>query len=128
MLSSSARRAAAHLSVFVASTAVAACASPEVPPTAQMADARTSLTQAESDGARDGAPVELAMARDKLTRADEAMHTEKFDVARSLSEEAQVDAELADRKTRAAKAKAAADELARSNQLLREELDRKAVR
>jgi hypothetical protein len=35
---------------------------------------------------------------------------------------------LADRKTRAAKAKAAADELARSNQLLHEELDRKAVR
>lgn len=72
--------------------------------------------------------MELAMARDKLTRADEAMHTENFAIARSLSEEAQVDAELADRKTRAAKAKAAADELARSNQLLREELDRKAVR
>jgi hypothetical protein len=128
MLSPSARRSATHLSVLLASAAVAACARPEVRPTAQMADARTSLIQAESDGARDGAPVELARARDKLTRADEAMHTGKFDVAKSLSEEAQVDAELADRKTRAAKAKAAADELARSNQLLHEELDRKAVR
>jgi hypothetical protein len=93
-----------------------------------MANARTSLSQAESSGARDGAPVELAMARDKLAKADEALHIEKFDMAKTLAEEAQVDAELADRKTRAVKAKAAADELTRSNQLLREELDRKAAR
>jgi hypothetical protein len=117
-----------RLSVVAILASLAACASPGMPPTAQMADARTSLAHAESSGAREAAPMDLAAARDKLSKAEEAIRTEHFDMAKSLAEEAQVDADLADRKARATKAKAAADELARSNQLLRDELDRRASR
>ncbi|MDQ6684882.1 MAG: DUF4398 domain-containing protein [Pseudomonadota bacterium] len=86
------------------------------------------MAQAESTGARTAAPVEIARAQEKLAKAEAAMREEHFLVARRLSEEAQVDAELADRKARAAKAQTAATELARSNALLREELDRPARR
>ena len=122
------RKSTGLLSALLASIALAACASPGVAPTVQMTEARSSLSQAESAGAREAAPVELAMARDKFAKAEAAVRDEHFVMARRLSEEAQVDAELAERKARAAKASDAAAELARSNQLLRDELDRKAPR
>lgn len=116
------------ISVIVFSAGLAACAGPGMPPTAQIADARTSLAQAESTGARDAAPLQLAAARDKLAKADAAMKAEQYPKAKDLYEEAQADAQLADRMARATRAKTAASELARSNLLLREELDRKTPR
>lgn len=110
---------------FVLTTLLAACAHRIDRPDAQLAEARASIRQAESDGARSSAPVELLSARDKLGRAEAAARTESFDTARALAEEARVDADLADHKTRAAKARLAADELARSNETLRQELERK---
>ena len=74
-----------------------------MPPTTQMADARTALAQAESTGARDTAPIQLAAAREKLARADAALKAEKYPMAKNLFEEAQVDADLADRMARAAR-------------------------
>ncbi len=106
--------------------AVAGCASKGVAPVAQLATARASITQAESAGALQSAPVEILAARDKLGRAEAAVREERYADARRLAEQAEVDAELAERKTRAAKSAAAVEELARGNAALRQELERKS--
>lgn len=101
-----------------------ACASPGKPPTAELASAQASITQAETAGAVQQAPVELLTAREKFGRAQAAVREEHFEQARRLANQAEVDAELAERKARAVKAQAAAQELARSNDLLRQEIER----
>ncbi len=103
---------------------LAACATVETLPAAEIAAAQAAITQAESAGAQRAAPVELLAAREKLERADAAVRAERFGEARRLAEAAEADAMLADRKARAAKAQSAADELVRSNELLRIEAGR----
>ncbi|PKO45680.1 MAG: hypothetical protein CVU29_08335 [Betaproteobacteria bacterium HGW-Betaproteobacteria-22] len=102
-----------------------ACASTGTAPISEMAAARASITQAESAGALDLAPVDLLSARDKLSKAEAASQEKNYETAQQLAAKAQADAELAERKARAAKAQTAADELARSNELLRKEINRK---
>lgn len=101
-----------------------ACAGPGVPPVAELTNARASILQAESAGAMEGAPLELMSARDKLRKAEAAVREEHFDPARRWAAESEVDAELAERKTRAIKAQSAATALERSDALLRNEATR----
>lgn len=103
---------------------LAACASPGIAPVAEMSAAQASITQAERAGATEAAPLELMSARDKLGKAQAAVRDERFDPARRLATEAEADAQVAERKARALKAQAAADELARSDALLRSEVQR----
>ena len=105
-----------------------ACASKGAAPVTELASARASIAQAESAGALTEAPVELLAARDKLGKAEAYAREERFDEARQIAARAEADAELAERKARAVKAQAAATELARSNELLRKEIDRKSGR
>lgn len=116
----------AALSVVAVLALLAACASPGKPPVAEMATARASISQAESAGALVSAPVELLSARDKLGRAEAAVREEKYEQARRLAAQAEVEADVAERKSRAVKAETAATELARSNDMLRKELERKS--
>lgn len=104
--------------------ALGACASKSPMPVGAMATARSAITQAESAGAAQSAPVELLAARDKLVRAEAAIREERFAAASMLAEKAAADAELAERKTRAAKAQEAARELQRSNETLESETKR----
>jgi|KBSSwiStaDraftv2_1062776.scaffolds.fasta_scaffold298723_2 Domain of unknown function (DUF4398) len=107
---------------------LAACATPGTAPIAELTNARAAIAQAEGAGAAEKAPVELLAAREKLGRAEAASREERFEVARRLSEQAMADADLAERKARAVKAQAAATELARGNDMLRQELERKSLR
>ena len=86
------------------------------------------IAQAESAGAAQTAPLELQSSREKLGKAEAAAHDEKFAQARAYAEESQADADLAERKARVAKAQAAADELARSNQQLSNEAQRSVTK
>jgi hypothetical protein len=113
---------------LLAALLLAACAAVEVLPAAEIAAAQAASTQADSAGAQRAAPVELLAAREKLEQADAAVREERFGDARRLAEAAEADAMLADRKARAAKAQSAADELVRSNELLRIEAGRNAPR
>lgn len=119
------RRAALAIAT-VAAIGLAGCSSKATAPVAQLATARASITQAESAGAMQLAPVEILAARDKLGRAEAAVREERFADARRLAEQAEVDAELAERKTRAAKSAAAVEELARGNAALEKETARKS--
>lgn len=113
---------------LLAALLLGACATVEPMPATEIAAAKAAITQAESAGAQRAAPVELLAAREKLDKADAAVREERFGDARRLAEAAEADALLADRRTRAAKAQSAADELVRSNELLRIEAGRSAPR
>lgn len=105
---------------------LAGCASPGPRPSAELASAQASIAQAESVGALTQAPVDLLAAREKFAQAESAARDERYLQARLLAERAQADAEVAERRSRAVKAQAAVTELARSNEALRSEMQRKA--
>ena len=95
-------------------------------PTEQMAVTTAAVASAERAGAVALAPTEMALARDKLARANASMVEEKFERARMLAEAALVDARLAEAKARNAQAAQAATELRAGNRVLRQELERAA--
>lgn len=105
--------------------ALGACASKGTTPVVELTQARAALSQAESAGAQQMAPVELLAARDKLGKAEAAVREERFADARRLAEQVQADAEVAERRTRAAKAQRAVEELQRANTALEREAQRK---
>lgn len=74
---------------------MAACSSTPQRPMAEFALAKSALVLAENSGARDFAPIELRVARQKLRAADEAMAAKQYQKAKMLTVEARVDAELA---------------------------------
>lgn len=115
-------------SVLAMALGLAACASPPPPPVAALTSARSAVTQAEAAGAGQLAPVELLSAREKLTRADQAVREERFAEARRLADEAAADAQLAERTARAQRATQAAAEMQRSNATLEAEIDRAVKR
>jgi uncharacterized protein DUF4398 len=100
---------------------LAACATTQPPP-ADLAVARASIAQAESAGAADYASSDLVLARHKLDEADADVKDNKMVEAQRLASEAVVDADVAGRKARAAKAERAAIEIQRSNAMLSDEM------
>lgn len=84
---------------------VSACAT--TPPDRSILDnARNAIEQAESARAEEYAPIELRYAHERLASADEALDNDRPDDARRLSEQAEIEAQLALARTRAAKARA----------------------
>jgi hypothetical protein len=120
-----------HFRVIAASTVLAGslfasgCASTP-PPTAQLAVATAAIAHATAAGAAETAPLELGMARDKLSRAQAAVANKDMDTALALAQQAQLDAQLAEAKGEAARSRKAADALGEAGRALREELTRKA--
>jgi hypothetical protein len=113
--------------LLIASLALAlgACASTPAP-TEQVAVATAAVNSAAAAGGTEGAPLEMKAARDKLARANAAMVAKDYDIARALAQQSQVDAQLAQARTEAAKAQKAADETQDAARALREEMNRKA--
>ena len=109
------------LLALAAALALAACASTP-PPKEQLAVANSAVDQAASNAA--DAPVELAAARDKLTRANAAMAAKDFVAARQLADQAAADAALAQAKARSARSDRALTELRESIQQLQAQLNR----
>lgn len=107
---------------------MAGCAStPSIPaPTEQMAVSRAAVSNADSAGGNEFAPIQLRSAMEKMDAAERAMGEKNYARARLLAEEALVDAKLAETTARSAKAQKAADALQEDNRVLRKEIDRKA--
>lgn len=106
--------------------ALAACASTPAP-TEQMAVSNAALAHAVSAGGVDLAPAEMAMARDKMRRANLAIGDKDHDAALALAQQAQLDAQLAEAKAESAKAKKSAVALQEASRALREEMGRKTT-
>jgi hypothetical protein len=113
------------LALGLGSLLLGACASTP-PPTAQMAVANSALSHAVGAGAVELAPTEMALARDKMARANQALKDKDNDGARVLAEQAQLDAQLGEAKAEAIKAQKAATAMQEASRALREEMARKA--
>ena len=90
----------------------------------QLATSREAVDQAKTVGAAETAPAEFDVAVDKLNRANAAAKDHREVDAKRLAQQAQVDANLARAKTDSTQARIAAAELTKSNQILRETLNR----
>ncbi|WP_191485481.1 DUF4398 domain-containing protein [Pseudomonas sp. FEN] len=96
------------------------------PPTEQYAVTQSAVNSAVSAGGTEYAAVEMKSAQDKLKQAEMAMHDKKYDEARHLSEQAEWDARVAERKAQAAKAEMAVKDSQKGVQELRQESQRSA--
>ena len=117
---------AAQLAMIAGALVVLSACASTPPPTEEVALAGAAVNNASTAGGAELAPAEMRTARDKLDRAKVAMTAEKYDDALLLAQQAQVDAQLAEAKSRSAKSRKAADELQESIRVLREELNRKS--
>lgn len=99
------------------------CASTPAP-MQQIAVSKAAVTQASRGDSNEYAPLELKSAREKMDRAEIAMTEENYALAGRLAEQAEVDAKLAETKTKVAKAEKTIAEAQASNRVLREEIDR----
>ena len=79
------------------------------------------MQRAEQSGAPEFAPVELAAARDKLTRAEKAAAEREAQPATTLAEQANVDAQLAEATAMQQRSHKAATEFDASMQALSQE-------
>jgi len=104
-------------------TLLSACASTP-PPTAEMAVGKASVERANGPAAAE-APVALAMARDKMTRANAAYADKNYDLARQLAEEAAADANLAEAEARDQRSARALTEVRQGLRQLQDEMVRK---
>ena len=109
-------------SIAAAAALMAACATP---PTEQLAVAKAAVANAVDTGGPEFAPTEMRAAQEKMDRANQAMAAKKYDQAQWMAQQAQVDAQLAVTKTRAAKAEKASSAVQDDSRVLREEMDRR---
>ena len=100
-----------------------ACASVP-PPTEQMAVSAAALKHAAGADAGALAPAEMSLARDKMTRAEQAVVAKEYERALVLAQQAQLDAQLAEAKAETARSRKAADALLEASRALREEMSR----
>lgn len=98
------------ISLLVGSLALASsgCSAAQ-PPTRILSDAELDVRAASEARADDLAPMDLQSAREKLVGARKAMQENKYEDARRLAENAQVEAELATAKAEAELARRTAD-------------------
>jgi hypothetical protein len=101
--------------------ALAACASTSPLADEKIAVAKASVQRAEGSGAPELAPVELASARDKLARAEQANTARDLLPATQFAEQANVDAELAEATAQEQRSHKAAMEFDTSMETLRQE-------
>jgi len=99
---------------------LAACASNPVADE-KIAVAKASVQHAEGSGAPEFAPVELAAARDKLARAEQANAARKLLPAAQLADQANADAQLAEATAQQQRSHKAAMEFDASMLALRQE-------
>ena len=109
--------------VLVSSGSLGGCASGP-PPMEELTRARTLVDQAEKAQAGRYAAADLQRAHDKLSAADAANQSGKYDVARRDAEAAAIDADVAAARASEAQALTALDEVQRGNETLRSETGR----
>lgn len=99
---------------------IAACASTPVP-NDRIAVAHDSVQRAEQNGAPQYAPVQLASAKDKLNKAENAAAHHEAEPAGQFADQANIDAQLAEATANEQKSHKAAMEFDASLQALRTE-------
>jgi hypothetical protein len=99
----------------------AGCATQGPQPTEEVTRASTLIEQADRAGAQRYAAADLQRAHDELNNANKANAEKKYDDARRYAESAAADADVATARAAASEAQHAAQEVAQSNETLRQE-------
>ena len=99
---------------------LSSCATPKPQPDA-FASAEEGINDAVQAGAEQYSPVELKFAREKLAEAHKGIDYKQYDKAFYLIEQSEINSELAIENSRAAVLRGQVSELARSNEILRED-------
>lgn len=115
-------RGATAVAGVVAVVTLAGCASQPPKPTAQLVRASTLVSQAEKEQAQRYAAADLQRARDELTGAQDAAADHADERARRLAENAAADANLASARAASGKARQSAQQVHRSLDTLKEQL------
>lgn len=103
--------------ILIVCLLLVACVAPR--PDADVFDsAQAAIQSAESAGGDEFAPVEMRFAREKLDSARLAMEKQKFGVVVYLTEESEINSELAIEKSRTARSRRQVNELRKSNEEL----------
>lgn len=113
-----------RVSAAVGLLTLAACASTPKAPDQALQAAELAITTAEQARVADYASPELGEARLKLSAARAAVQEKNMVQAERLAQQARADAELALAKADAAKAKAVNEELNKSTEILKTEMQR----
>jgi pyruvate/oxaloacetate carboxyltransferase len=104
--------------------ALVACASTPQPPNQALQAAELSISNAEQARVADYASPELSEAREKLTAARSEAQAENMVVAQRLAEQSRADSELAIAKAGTARAKIVNDEMLKSTDTMKQEMQR----
>jgi len=104
--------------------ALAACATPPQPPTQALQAAESAIANAEQSRVADYASAELTVAREKLAAARVATRNNEMAQAEYLAVESRTHAELAYAQAEEVKAKAVNDEMQKSIDTLKKEMER----
>ncbi len=101
---------------------LAACA-PLKPEPDAFNNAEQAIEAAVAAGAEQYSPVELRFAREKLQEAQKGLELKQYDKSWYLIEQAEINAELAIEKSHSAVIRDQVAELARQNEILKEEFE-----
>jgi len=115
------------LSGFAALALIAGCASTP-PPNEALAVAEAAVQRASTASTSESAPAALQLAVAKLAASRNALARGDHASARRLAEQATLDAQVAEQKAQAVRARIAATETQAAAEALREELNRKTPR
>lgn len=110
--------------LLIATLILASCTAPKPAPGA-FEDAEQAIDAAVRAGAEEHSPVELRFAREKLAEAHKGME-EKYNQSEKsiyLIEQSEINSELAIEKSKTAEMRARVSELARQNEILREDFE-----
>lgn len=103
---------------------LAACATVPPPPAEALQAAELAISNAEKARVADYASPELGEARESLTAARSAVQQENMVLAERLAEQSQASAQLATAKAESARAKVVNDEMKKSIETLKQEMQR----
>jgi ribosome-associated translation inhibitor RaiA len=103
---------------------LAGCATPPQPPTQELQAAESAISNAEQARVADYASAELTTARQKLALANTAVRDNKMVEAEYLAVESRTHAELALARAEELKAKAVNDDMQKSIDTLKQEMQR----
>lgn len=115
------RRMGSWTLLFAATVFVSACAS-NPPPNEQISLAKNAVSRAVSAGATEFAPMQMKSAQDKVFLMERAIGEKNFVQVKTLAEQIEIDAALAERTARTVKSKKELKEAQSGIQVLKQEM------
>jgi hypothetical protein len=112
------------LFIILNSFTIGSCGPKMLPPHDKISDAEKAVERARGEGAGDYDPADLKIAEYKLANAKKAMSDGDYKTAARQAEESVIDAQTAEARSKAAKAKELSQKMQENVDSLRKEVER----